>query len=201
MKTLLVTGGIGSGKSAVCSYLQERGIPVYDSDSAVKRLYCEDPVLLPSLEALFGTGLRLADGSLDRRKLSSILFSDPEALSRLESVVHPAVLRDFMAWRSRQEAPFVVMESAIALQKPLFDDVYDAVLLVTAPEPQRIERACRRDGTDPESVRSRMALQHFDPLQADAVVNNDLDQAALRHRTDIALKVLSLQTETAVKAV
>lgn len=192
MKTLLVTGGIGSGKSAVCSYLQEQGIPVYDSDSAVKRLYREDPALLPSLETLFGTGLRLADGSLDRKKLSAILFSDPEALSLLESVVHPAVLRDFVAWRDRQNAPFVVMESAIALEKPLFNGVYDAVLLVTAPERQRIERACRRDGTDPEAVRARMALQRFDPMRADAVVNNDQDPAALRHRTDIALKVLSL---------
>jgi dephospho-CoA kinase len=84
------------------------------------------------------------------------------------------------------------MESAIALEKPLFNGVYDAVLLVTAPERQRIERACRRDGTDPEAVRARMALQRFDPMRADAVVNNDQDPEVLRHRTDIALKILSL---------
>ena len=107
MKTLLVTGGIGSGKSAVCAYLQERGIPVYDSDGAVKRLYREDPDLLASLEARFGIPLRQADGSLDRRRLAGLLFSDPAALAQLEAVVHPAVLRDFLAWRSRQNAPMV----------------------------------------------------------------------------------------------
>ena len=123
MKTLLVTGGIGSGKSAVCAYLQERGIPVYDSDGAVKRLYREDPDLLASLEARFGIPLRQSDGSLDRRRLAGLLFSDPAALAQLEAVVHPAVLRDFLAWRSRQNAPMVALESAIAQQKPLFDGV------------------------------------------------------------------------------
>ena len=192
MKTLLVTGGIGSGKSAVCAYLQERGIPVYDSDGAVKRLYREDPDLLASLEARFGIPLRQADGSLDRRRLAGLLFSDPAALAQLEAVVHPAVLRDFLAWRSWQNAPMVALESAIAQQKPLFDGVYDAVLLVTAPDPQRLERACRRDGAQADAIRARMALQYFDPMKADAVVNNDFDLPTLRHRTDIALKVLSL---------
>ena len=193
MKTLLVTGGIGSGKSAVCSLLEERGIPVYDSDSAAKRLYDTDPDLVRDLEALFGTPLRQADGCFDRRKLSGLLFSDPEKLAALEAVVHPAVLRDFQAWRSRQQAPFVVIESAIALEKPLFDAAYDAVLLVTAPDAMRLERACRRDGSEPAAVLARMRRQHFDLSRVDAVVNNDLDMATLRHRTDIAIKILSLQ--------
>lgn len=193
MKTLLVTGGIGSGKSAVCSLLEERGIPVYDSDSAAKRLYDTDPDLVRELEALFGTLLRQADGRFDRRKLAGLLFSDPEKLAALEAVVHPAVLRDFQAWRSRQRAPFVVIESAIALEKPLFDAAYDAVLLVTAPDAMRLERACRRDGSEPAAVLARMRRQHFDLSRVDAVVNNDLDMATLRHRTDIAIKILSLQ--------
>ena len=196
MKTLLVTGGIGSGKSAVCAYLEERGIPVYDSDTAVKWLYDTDPDLLVALETLFGTTLRLGDGRLDRKKLAGILFADPQALAQLEAVVHPAVLRDFLRWRDAQAGvPFVILESAIAASKPLFDDVYDAVLLVTAPQQQRLERACRRDKASEEAVRRRMAAQHFDLLRADAVVNNDQGRDALRERTDIALKILSLPIE------
>ena len=198
MKTLLVTGGIGSGKSAVCDYLRERGVPVYDSDAAAKRLYDQDTDLVPTLESLFSTPLRTPEGRLDRRRLAALLFSDPSRLAALEAVVHPAVLRDFRAWRSAQkDVPFVVMESAIALDKPLFDGEFDAVLLVTAPEVQRLERACRRDGTDPETVRSRMRTQRYDLSRVGAVVNNDADRTALRHRTDIALKLLSLQPRSA----
>ena len=194
MRTLLVTGGIGSGKSAVCAYLRERGIPVYDSDARTRRLYEEDPELLPALEDAFSVRLRTPDGRLDRRKLADIIFSDPARLQELEAIVHPAVLRDFMTWRDcRTDAAFVVLESAIAQDRPLFDGVYDAVLLVTAPESQRLERACRRDDSAPDAVLARMKAQHFDPARADAVVNNDLDLATLRHRTDIALKLLSLQ--------
>lgn len=194
MRTLLVTGGIGSGKSAVCAYLRERGIPVYDSDSRTRRLYEENPDLIPALEERFAVGLRSADGRLDRRKLASVIFSDSNRLQELEAVVHPVVLQDFLSWRDRHaDAPFVVLESAVAQEKPLFDGAYDAVLLVTAPAAQRLERACRRDGSDPESVLARMMAQHFDPMRADAVVNNDLDPDMLRRRTDIALKLLSLQ--------
>ena len=201
MRTLLVTGGIGSGKSAVCAYLRESGIPVYDSDAAVLRLYDEDPALVPSIERLFRLPLRMPDGRLDRKKLAAVIFSDPRRLQELEAVVHPAVLRDFRAWRDRHaDAPFVVMESAIALDKPLFDGVYDSVLLVTAPEALRLERACRRDGAAPEAVLARMRAQRFDPSRADAVVNNDLDLPTLRRRTDIALKLLSLQPRSAASA-
>ena len=66
MKTVLVTGGIGSGKSAVCAYLASRGVPVYDSDSRTKALYDTDPALLPALEKAFGTSLRSPSGELDR---------------------------------------------------------------------------------------------------------------------------------------
>lgn len=95
MRTVAVTGGIGSGKSAVCSILAERGIPVYDSDSAAKNLYRKDDTLLDSIEEAFGCGIRQADGSLDRARLASIAFSAPDKLRQLESIVHPAVLTDF----------------------------------------------------------------------------------------------------------
>ena len=154
--------------------------------------------MIPTLESLFSTPLRTPEGRLDRRRLAALLFSDPSRLAALEAVVHPAVLRDFRAWRSAQkDVPFVVMESAIALDKPLFDGEFDAVLLVTAPEVQRLERACRRDGTDPETVRSRMRTQRYDLSRVGAVVNNDAGRTALRQRTDIALKLLSLHPRSA----
>ena len=96
--TLAVTGGIGSGKSLVCSFLSEKGIPVYDSDSRTKALYDSDHILVMRMAEAVGTKITGDDGMLDRRLLASVIFSDSQALARIESIVHPAVLRDFLSW-------------------------------------------------------------------------------------------------------
>ena len=106
MKTVAVTGGIGSGKSTVCSILAERGIPVYDSDSSAKRLYVTDDALLDSIEEAFGCSVRSKGGSADLRKIASLVFSSPEKLRILESIVHPAVLKDFRRWNALQASRF-----------------------------------------------------------------------------------------------
>ncbi|MCR5243259.1 MAG: dephospho-CoA kinase [Bacteroidales bacterium] len=193
MKTILVTGGIGSGKSAVCSYLEEKGIPVYYSDDRTKSLYDNDPSLVGQLETMFGRGLRDADGNLDRKALADLVFGSPENLAKLESVVHPAVLRDFESWKeSHRDSRAVVMESAIALERPVFERAFDYVVMVEAPWQTRLERACKRDGSDRESVMNRMAAQKFRQEKADVVVNNDLDLSVMKERVDLALKLLSL---------
>ena len=189
MKTLLLTGGIGSGKSAVAACLEARGIPVYDSDSRAKLLYDSD--LIDSLEAALGVCLR-RDSRFSPAALSAAVFSSPEALSKVESLVHPAVLKDFLRWRDARDAAVVAFESAIAMSKPLFDGLWDAVLMVTAPLPTRVERVMRRSGLTREPVMARIAAQQFDIMKADAVINNDLDIETLAYRTEIALKLLYL---------
>lgn len=188
MRTFAVTGGIGSGKSVVCSILSERGIPVYDSDSAAKRLYREDDALLDAVEGAFGQSFRTPTGSPDLKKLASVVFSSPEKLRTLESIVHPAVMADFRRWRAMWASkfedmpsgpdffggePFCVMESAIILQKQEFLAVVDKVALVDAPLQSRLKRACERDNVDPSEVIKRMAAQRFDLSKADAIIRND----------------------------
>ena len=192
MKTLVITGGIGSGKSAVCAILVSRGIPVYDADARTKALYDSDPALLPALEQALGLTLRGADGHLDRKALGAAIFGDADRLASLEAVVHPAVYRDFVSWRDAcpASAPFVVMESAIFLQKPLFRPLADKVLLVDAPAPLRLERAVTRGGLSREEVLSRMDAQRIDAEEADAVLVNDGDLAALESRLDAVLETI-----------
>lgn len=186
MKIVFVTGGIGSGKSAVCKMLSALGIPVYDSDSRTKALYDSDPELIPSLEiALEVDSLRTEEGRLDKRKLSSIIFSDGDKLQTLENIVHPAVLKDFLAFASGYDGtgvPFVVMESALVLQKPLFDGVADLVVLVDAPLDVRIDRACKRDSATREAIAQRINNQMLDSSKADIIINNDLDLETLKKR-------------------
>lgn len=199
MRTVAVTGGIGSGKSAVRAILSERGIPVYDSDSAAKGLYSKDDSLLDAVEEAFGCGLRLQDGTFDRVRLASIVFSAPERLRTLEAIVHPAVLRDFKRWNAMQSArfegrgcsdtffgkePFCVMESAIILDKPEFLSVVSRVVMVDASLALRLERACRRDGASQEEIIQRIAAQRFDLSKVDAFIRNNGTLAQLKTETE-----------------
>jgi dephospho-CoA kinase len=192
MKTVILTGGMGSGKSAVGALLKARGVPVYDSDSRTKTLYDRDPALVGLLETTLGVGLRTAEGHLDRAKLAALIFSDPARKAALEAVVHPAVLQDFRRWKRWQRpkgwtygpVPFVVLESAIILSCPVFDGVGDRTVLVDAPEEVRLARAVVRDGSDQESALRRIRSQQFDLARVDAILRNDASLDALAAETD-----------------
>ena len=153
-----ITGGIGSGKSTVCRLFAAKGIPVYDSDSEAKRLMAAE--LRGAIEARFGRDI-YREGELDRGRLATIVFADSQALADLNAIVHPAVMRDFAAWAERQTADYVVLESAILYEAGL-ENAVDLVVAVLAPVELRVERACRRDGADPEAVRRRIAAQMDD---------------------------------------
>lgn len=189
MTTILVTGGIGSGKSAVCRYMESKGIPVYDSDSRARSLYDRVPGLAARVNESLGGGFLHPDGTIDRKKLASAVFSDSVLLSRLESIVHPEVLSDFVAWRSSHEDhAVVVMESAIALGLPEYRPLFDRVILVDAPEEIRLDRACRRDSSSREAIAARMSCQDFDMASVDDVVVNDSDLETLYSRVDALLE-------------
>ena len=174
MKTVILTGLIGSGKSAVSALLRQRGIPVYDSDSRTKQLYARRPALVRRLEAALGVPVRSAEGKLDRARLAAVIFSSDKARETVEAVVYPAVLQDFLRWREKQEgAPFVVLESAVILSKPVFDGVGDVVVLVSAPEEVRLKRVMARDGADEARVRSRMAAQAIPMDRVQLVIDNN----------------------------
>ena len=149
--------------------------------------------MVARLESLLGVSLRGSDGSFSRKALADIIFKDSASLSAVESVVHPAVLEDFMRWRSSQNAPIVAIESAIAKEKPLFQGLWDAVVVVTAPLEQRLERVMARDGMKSEDVIARIKAQNTSVLGVDAVINNDCGMAALEERTLLALKILNIQ--------
>ena len=180
MKSVVVTGGIGSGKSAVCALLRERGIPVYDCDAHTKDLYQRRPSLVKRLEKALGSPLRQPDGCLDKGRLAALIFSDDSARERLEAIVYPLVLQDYRRWQQRfPDAPYCVLESAVILSKPVFDGVADAVVLVEAPEALRIQRVQARDGLSREEILRRMAAQDIPVEKADVVLRNDGDKSAL----------------------
>ena len=139
----------------------------------MKELYACRRRLVPQLEKALGSPLRQADGTLDKARLAALIFSDAAARETLESIVYPVLLKDFLRWRNRQKAPFVVLESAIILSKPVFDGLADAVVLVDAPEELRIQRVMQRDNLSREEVLRRILAQDLPREKVDAVLLNE----------------------------
>lgn len=199
MKILVITGGIGSGKSEVCRILAKKGLTVqYNADAKVKELYDTVPGLLESIEDRLGCSLRDEAGKFVPRCLAQRIFVDRQALETVESLVFPALMEDFLAFAGNSGSPFVVFESATILEKPQFDGFGDKVILVDAPVSMRMERACRRDGADREAVKARMANQKkmnalsegaTDP-RIDAVIVNDGSVAILEQKIEIMMSDL-----------
>ena len=169
-KIIACTGGIGSGKSAVVAAFAALGIPTYDCDSRTKALYRKDKTLAGKIAKLLGRDVLAADGTLDTRAMAAKVFGDRSLLLKLEAIVHPAVAQDFKRWAQRCDSDIVMLESAILLEKPFFDNFADCVIAVSVPESVRIERVMRRDGLSRAQVQQRLAAQWTD-AQREAKAN------------------------------
>ena len=172
MKTILVTGPIGSGKSTVCRRLEALGYPVYDCDSRCKALYDSVPGLKERIERELG----IPFAELGR------IFRDDTLRERLEAMVYPLLVKDIEEWKASLSAPAAFIESAIAMDKPLFDGLYDSVLLVTAGRALRLSR-------NPAAA-VRDALQSFDASKIDYTIRNSSSMEALEKRIDKFIKQL-----------
>lgn len=177
MIKLGITGGIGCGKSYVAHLLQERGIPVYDTDREAKRLMVSHPVIRRKLTELLGEAVYEGD-VLNKPLLAGYLFACKDNAERVNSVVHPCVYDDFLRWTKMHECSgkeTVAMESAILFESG-FDRAVDRVLMVYAPMELRVRRAMERDHASEKQVRLRMAAQADDEekiSRSDYVVMND----------------------------
>jgi dephospho-CoA kinase len=181
MKIIGLTGGIGSGKTTVAAIFKSLGIPVFNADNEALALYTEDAELLREVADAFGTGVLNSDGTLNRMKLSAIVFQDEAALKRLNSLVHPRVANRFSHWKNLQRLPIVMRESAILFESDTNRDC-DSVVVVTAPEKLRVQRVMKRSGMSETEVEARMARQWPESkLQtlADWVIVNDDNKLVL----------------------
>ncbi|MCD8081681.1 MAG: dephospho-CoA kinase [Bacteroides sp.] len=176
-----ITGGIGSGKSVVCRLLEVRGIPVYDSDTAAKKLMLTDPEIRRGLISLLGEEV-YKEGQLNKPLLSSFLFSDPEHAATINHLVHPVVRTDFRRWAAaRRNCFFIAMESAILIESGFATEV-DKVVDVYAPLPLRLKRVMERDGSTEEQVMQRIHSQMDDEQKqkiADIILRNDEERSLI----------------------
>lgn len=192
-----ITGGIGSGKSLVCSMFSLLGVPVYEADTAAKKLYDTDPILKQAMIDLLGEDI-YRSGTIDRQQLASIIFSDPQQLQQVNEVVHPAVERDFLSWAKMQaNAPYVLQETAILFEAGM-EHLFDKIITVSAPLPVRQHRLLQRaGGMNLEEINRRISMQWTEEekiAQSDFVLYNDdstplLPQLLRVHEALLALAV------------
>lgn len=181
---MLITGGIGSGKSFVSNVFSAMGIPIYNTDKRTKELYIENLELQTELKGLLGDDV-IVDGKLNKEYMAARLFVKSDMMGRLEDLVYPYLLEDIKCWQRVQRssgAPFLILESAILLEKPLFNEIYDKVLTVRAPMELRISRTMARNNISRESVQSRIAKQWSDERRialSDYVIESDSVRAIL----------------------
>jgi len=174
MKLVAIIGGIGTGKSVVSRLLRVMGYRVYDSDSEAKRLMNEDPTLRKQLAGIFGDDIYGSDGRLNNAVLAGKVFGDPQALSQLNALVHPAVAHDILRVKRVESDELRFVETAL-LRTAALEPLFDGIWRVVAPEEIRIARVMQRNGCTREQVRQRIAAQAIEesPFQGEQIIVND----------------------------
>lgn len=175
-----LTGGIGSGKSVVANLLQTYDIPVYIADLESKNLLKNSFSIHKQLTTLLGNNIYKAN-ELDHKLMASLIFNDPLLLEKVNAIIHPEVARHFNAWVERQNAQFVILESAILFESG-FNRLMDLTLLVYTPQKERIRRTIIRDKVTEAEVLQRIKNQQPDEIkkeQADFIIYNDEAHALL----------------------
>ncbi len=152
-----VTGGIGSGKSIICRIFRNLHIKIYDADSEARRIMAEDAEIREGLLRKFGKNT-FRGLELDRKYLAGKIFTDSDARSFVNGLVHPKVREDFMNWSKKQSGPYVIEEAALLFESGGWKDL-DFTILVTAPEELRISRIIKRDQIERGDVLARLASQ------------------------------------------
>jgi dephospho-CoA kinase len=193
MVTLGITGGIGSGKSYVTRIFEALDIPCYDSDDRTKKLYVSHTGLNKELVDLLGPDI-FTNGRLDTHKMAHLIFNDTRLLKRVNHLVHPYVVSDFVQWAQPLKAPYVIFESAILLQMdPPFHTT--RVLTVSANKELRLRRAAGRDQANRRSVLDRMDKQWTDEQResgADFIITSNEEQALLPRVLEVHQYMLNL---------
>jgi dephospho-CoA kinase len=188
MKTIGLTGGIGCGKSTVSQYLKELGAVVFDLDKIGHDVIQKNGGAYKHVVAAFGDGIMAEDGEIDRTKLGKVVFNNPEALKRLNSIVHPAIdekikniVNDIKESR-HHGAKVLVIEAAAMLEAGRAWQA-DEIWVVTCPEESVIGRIKGRPGYDEDVAKSRIRSQMSNDerlKKADVVIPNDGTPEALK---------------------
>jgi dephospho-CoA kinase len=194
-----ITGGIGSGKSAVTKLFEQRGITVVDADLVARLVVEPGKPALAAIADHFGANILQGDGTLDRAALRSRVFSDETERHWLEHLTHPLIGQEILDQVDSSRSPYTILSSPLLLdtsQKALVD----CVVVVDAPEELQLQRTVQRDSNDEAQVKRIMAAQmsRGDRLErADIVIDNSASLGELGSQVEELHKEFLARAETA----
>ena len=195
MQVVVLTGGIGSGKSEAAKQFAALGVPVVDVDAIAHQLTAKGQALLAQIQLLFGTEFLLADGNLDRAKLGAQVFAHPEQRQKLESLMHPAIYetaeQQLKENSKNSAASYQILVIPLYFESTRYQDLADKVLVIDCPEVLQIERAMQRNGSTAASVQAVMQAQVSRAQRldgADEVIDNQGSLAALQEKVGLIHK-------------
>lgn len=189
-----VTGGIGSGKTALTDWLTEKGITVVDADLAARVVVAPGQPALAEIIAAFGDEYLLPDGQLNRAALRKLVFEDADKRKALEAMTHSRIREELISQLAAADSAYVVLSSPLLLESGQ-SELIDVSVVVDAPEATQIARTMERDGNDQALVEGIMAAQldrETRKSRADIVIDNSAsltelhEQATILHQTLLA---------------
>ncbi len=190
-----MTGGLASGKSSVATRWRARGLPVIDADEVAREVVAQGTSGLAELVRGFGPGILAADGSLDRKQMAALVFADPAARQKLETITHPRIAAATLARATELETEGEAIgcyEATLLVERSLAD-AFRPLVVVAAEERTQIARAIARDKLSENEARARLRAQL--PMKdkiaaADYVIRNDGELASLEKSADDVLDAI-----------
>lgn len=192
-----ITGGIGSGKTTVCQIFERLGVPVYYADQRAKELMEDDKQLVAAIRQELGEDIYDTEGKLQRKKLAEIVFNNEEKLVKLNSLVHPAVFKDNQSWNevlAKKGYAYTLKEAALLVETGSYLTL-DKLIVVSAPEEDRIKRVMERDQATREQVVARIKAQMPEEQKvkyADYIIYNDTIMDLVPQVTKIHLDLTNI---------
>ena len=183
-----LTGGIGSGKSAVADAFEKRGVDVTDTDRIAHAITAPGQAGLVAIIEAFGSGVLRDDGSLDRSSLRRLVFADPAARERLEAILHPMIRAEAAAAVARWTNPYGLLVVPLLFERGGHTSLIQRVLVIDCPEDVQVARVMARNGIPESEVRAIMAtqLRRAERLaRADDVIDNAGTLAALEPQIEV----------------
>jgi dephospho-CoA kinase len=180
-----LTGGIGSGKSAVADLFAARDVAVIDTDAIAHELTAAGGAAMPAIRAEFGDRVVDADGALDRAAMRAIVFADPPARKRLEAILHPLIRAEGERRIAAATSPYVILMVPLLVESGSYRERVNRVAVVDCREETQIARVMNRSGLAREEVERILAAQATRAERlaaADDIIDNDGDIAALPPR-------------------